>query len=456
MCRNSQGRDCQGGGYIFAITMGSAKAATGRCSWLTLPTANAASRLRKKSRFTERWQNIWYATAGYENHMMCGPSRNSNFSTPSSASCKGDFVKHMVFTWLCILFAGAAMAQHPLQDPVARANQGTVGVITGMEGGTYARTGADLTILDDETIRILPTLGKGSLQNLSDILYLRGINVGFVQADALTYAKQHSMFPNLTESIRYVAKLYDEEIHVLARNDIIKLEDLNGQRVNVDVNGSGSAMTAELLLDALGINAKIEHEKQVTGVQELKRGEIAAIIHVGGAPIPLFADISADTGIHFLPVPLTQALAQTYLPDQFTHDSYPLLVKAGGTVPTIAVGDVMAVFAWPPNSERFNKVSRFVGAFFSKFDQFQHPPRHPKWREVNLTAEVPGWTRFQPAQDWLVRQTTAGTAGAATQSLFNDFLSQVNPGMNGKLTDAAKQELFQQFLAWQRQRAAAR
>lgn len=97
-----------------------------------------------------------------------------------------------------------------------------------------------------------------------------------------------------------------------------------------------------------------------------------------------------------------------------------------------------------------------MGAFFSKFDQFQHPPRHPKWREVNLTAEVPGWTRFQPAQDWLVRQTTAGTAGAATQSLFNDFLSQVNPGMNGKLTDAAKQELFQQFLAWQRQRAAAR
>jgi TRAP-type uncharacterized transport system substrate-binding protein len=159
------------------------------------------------------------------------------------------------------MFAGPAVAQQQPQQPpndaaIARANQGTVGVITGMEGGTYARTAADLTILDDGTLRVLPILGKGSLQNLSDILFLRGVDIGFVQADALTYAKQHNMFPNFTQNIRYIAKLYDEEIHVLARKDITRIEDLNGQRVNVDVNGSGSAMTAEILLDALGIKAK--------------------------------------------------------------------------------------------------------------------------------------------------------------------------------------------------------
>jgi TRAP transporter TAXI family solute receptor len=352
--------------------------------------------------------------------------------------------------------AGPAVAQQRQPDQIARANEGTVGVITGMEGGTYARTGADLTILDDGTLRVLPMLGKGSLQNLSDILYLKGVDVGFVQSDALAYAKQHGMLPNLTQSIRYIAKLYDEEVHVLARKDITRLEDLNGQRVNVDVTGSGSAMTAEILLDALGIKARVEHEKQVNGLQELKHGDIAAIIHVGGAPIPLFADVSTDSGIHFLPLELNQALAQTYLPDKFTHDTYPLLVPADAPVPTIAVGDVMAVFAWPQHTERYNKVNRFVDAFFSKFDQFQQPPRHPKWREVNLTAEVPGWTRFQPAQDWLVRQTTAGTANTASQARFNAFLSQSNSGMPGNLTNAAKEALFQQFLAWDKQRAAAR
>jgi uncharacterized protein len=316
--------------------------------------------------------------------------------------------------------------------------------------------GADLTILDGGGLRVLPILGKGSLQNLSDILYLKGVDIGFVQSDALAYAKQHGMSPNLTQSIRYIAKLYDEEVHVLARKDIARLEDLNDQRVNVDVAGSGSAMTAEILLDALGIKAKVEHEKQVTGLQELKHGDIAAIIHVGGAPIPLFSDVSADSGIHFLPLELNQALAQTYLPDQFTHDTYPLIVPADTPVPTIAVGDVMAVFAWPQRTERYNKVTRFVEAFFSKFDQFQQPPRHPKWREVNLTAEVPGWTRFQPAQDWLVRQTTAGAASTVTQARFNTFLSQSNSGMPGNLTNAAKAALFQQFLTWDKQRSAAR
>jgi uncharacterized protein len=362
-------------------------------------------------------------------------------------------VMHLIAILFWGLLFSPAMAQQ--QPSVVRANQGVVGVITGMEGGTYARTGADLTILDDDTLRVLPTLGKGSLQNLSDILYLRGIDIGFVQADALTYAKQHALFPDLTQNIRYIAKLYDEEVHVLVRKDIARLEDLNGQRVNVDVAGSGSAMTAEILLDAYGIKAKVEHAKQVTGVLELKHGDIAAIIHVGGAPIPLFADVTADSGIHFLPLTLNQTLAQTYLPDRFTHDTYPLLVPADAPVPTIAVGDVMAVYGWAPHTQRYNRVAHFVDAFFGKFDEFQEPPRHPKWREVNLTAEVPGWTRFQPAQDWLAQHTRTANAGPAVQTRFNTFLSQTYPGVNGTLTDAAKEALFQQFLAWDRQRSPA-
>jgi uncharacterized protein len=383
------------------------------------------------------------------------PHRGGRHRAGFNQECAGRIVKYSVVALLSALLAFPAYAQQQPRDQIQHANQGTVGVITGMEGGTYARTGADLTILDDDTLRVLPTIGKGSLQNLSDILYLRGVDIGFVQSDALAYAKQHGMFPGLTQNIRYIAKLYDEEVHVLARKDIARLEDLNNQRVNVDVAGSGSAMTAEILLDALGIKAKVEHEKQVTGVQELQQGDIAAIIHVGGAPIPLLANVSGDSGLHFLPVPINQALAQNYLPDQFTHDAYPALVPADAPVPTIAVGDVMAVFGWAPHTERYNKVAHFVDVFFSKFDQFQQPPRHPKWREVNLAAEVPGWTRFQPAQDWLARQAVAGNADRATQDRFNAFLSR-SPGMPGKMSDAEKQALFQQFLVWNRQQAAAR
>jgi uncharacterized protein len=365
----------------------------------------------------------------------------------------------LVATVLCVMFAWAAMAQQSPQSPVNeinRANEGTVGVIAGMEGGTYTRTAADLTILDSDTLRVLPTLGRGSLQNLSDILYLKGIDIGFVQADALTYAKQHDLFPGLTENIRYIAKLYDEEVHILARKDINQIEDLNGQRVNVDVNGSGSAMTADILLAALGIKASIEHAKQVDGLQALKHGDIAAIIQVAGAPMSLLADAPSNIGLHFLPVTLNQQLAQTYLPAELTHDTYPSLVPTGQSVPTIAVGDVMAVFAWQPHSARYDRVSRFVDTFFSRFDEFLQPPRHPKWREVNLTAEVPGWIRFQPAHDWLMQRLAAGTASATTQGQFDLFLSQTHPSASAQLAESAKETLFRQFLQWSSQHATAR
>jgi uncharacterized protein len=365
-------------------------------------------------------------------------------------------VKLWIAASLVVALNGAALAQtqpQPQPNPVAAANQGTVGVITGMEGGTYARTAADLTILDNEKLRVLPVIGKGSLQNLSDILYLRGIDVGFVQADALTFAKQHNMFPSLAQNIRYIAKLYDEEVHVLARKDITRIEDLKGQRVNVDVVGSGSAMTAEILLKVFGIAATVEHQMQVTGVQELKRGEIAAIIHVGGAPIPLLADVTNETGLHFVPVPIDQTLAQTYLPDQLTHGFYPRLIADDAPVSTLAVGDVMAVFGWQPHTERYDKVARFVDAFFGKFDQFQQPPRHPKWREVNISAEVPGWVRFQAAQDWLARRTTVGFADpASSQSPPN----KTRQGARGRPADAERDASVPQLLGRNGQQPVSR
>jgi len=100
----------------------------------------------------------------------------------------------------------------------------------------------------------------------------------------------------------------------------------------------------------------------------------------------------------------------------------------------------------------YSRVARFVDAFFGKFDQFLQPPRHPKWREVNLTAEVPGWTRFQASQDWLAQHAKSNVAQDTAQARFAAFLSDAKVGTN--LSDTAKEELFRQFLAWDKQRQA--
>ena len=348
-------------------------------------------------------------------------------------------------------FCQGALAQPNLPNdaPVARANAGTVGVISGGIDGTYVRIAADLAaVLDDgQTLRVLPVLGKGSLQNLADILYLRGIDVGIVQSDVLAYAKQRNLYPGIDRSIQYIAKLYDEEVHVLARRDIARLEDLAGKPVNVDVGGSGTAMTASLLFDALGISVQTQNIDEPTAVEKLKRGEIAAVVFVSGRPSRLFSGVPADSGLHFLAVPLTNALAATYLPAELTHASYPNLVGDDAPVPTIAVGSVMAVFAWQPSNERYIKVARFVDAFFTKFPELLKPPRHPKWKDVNLAAKVPGWTRFPPAQDDLARQVVAGHADETLRGQFAAFVART--GVKGPLSDAQTGVMFRQFLDWQ-------
>ncbi|NKE44960.1 TAXI family TRAP transporter solute-binding subunit [Roseomonas frigidaquae] len=301
------------------------------------------------------------------------------------------------------LGAGSALAQPMpgnsitrLNAMAARANAGTVGLIAGGVDGTYIRIAADLAaVLDDgDRVRVIAMIGRGSVQNIADIMVLRGVDLGIVQSDVLAYARRESLFPSVERLIQYVCKLYDEEIHILARPGIESVRDLAGQPVNVDLRGSGTAMTASLVLGALGIEVQEQNAPQDVALERLRRGEIAALVYVAGKPARLFTGIAADSGLRLLPLPAEAALLETYLPSRFTAADYPALVPEGG-IDTIAVGAVLAAYAWPAGSERHRKVSRFIAALNANFDAFLRPPRHPKWREVNLEATVPGWTRFE-------------------------------------------------------------
>ncbi len=324
---------------------------------------------------------------------------------------------------LAALITAPAAAQRtqsgaPALAPAAtttRANAGSIGVISGGVQGTYIRIAADLaTTLDDgDQLRILPIIGRGSVQNIADVLYLRGVDVGIVQGDVLTYLRRERMFPGIEQSIQYITKLYDEEVHLLARADISSIEDLAHQPVNVDLPGSGTAMTASVVFDTLGIPAQLVHYNQAAALDRLKRGEIAALVYVTGKPAALFSSISPDAHLHFLPIAITPGLLETYLPSQLEHDRYPALIPDGAPVETLAVGAVMAVYAWPQKQERYTKVARFVKAFFTKFNRFREPPNHPKWADVNLAAQLPGWTRFPAAQEELQRDFPAPTGTAS-------------------------------------------
>ncbi len=359
-----------------------------------------------------------------------------------------------------LLFAGALpgdAAEQSTSRTIAamreRVNAGTVGIVSGGINGTYIRIAAELAaVLDNgDTLRVLPLVGKGSVQNIADILFLKGVDIGIVQSDVLAYIKRERLYPGVDKSIQYITKLYNEEVHILAGKGIARIADLGGKKVNFDVANSGTAMTASLIFERLKTPIEPVYSDQALALDKLRRGEIAALVYVAGKPASLFRDTRAEEGLHLLALPLDPALLETYLPSQISHADYPTLVPEGDTVDTVAVGAVMAVYNWAPSSERYRKVARFVDAFFEQFPALLEPSRHPKWKEVNLAAQVPDWTRFAPAENWLKRSMVATSGSSPLQRDFTVFLDQSGrAGANGLSDD--REALFEEFLRWQQSR----
>ncbi len=312
---------------------------------------------------------------------------------------------------------GHAMPAIP--DAQVVAPTAVLGIISGGLSGTYIRIAADIAAVFSAKVpdfRVLPIVGKGSLQNISDIMNVRDVDIGIVQSDVLSFLRQNASLHGIETQVCYLAKLYDEEVHVLARDEISAIGDLAGKKVNVDAKGSGTALTASVIFDSLGIKPEVINDDQETALGKLKRGEIAALVYVAGKPARLFSD-AGGTGLHLLAVPLDPTLLQTYLPTRFDHVDYPGLVAEGQSVETVAVGAVMAVYNWRPGTERYVRLSKFVDAFFDNLPALQEPSHHPKWKQVSVTAQVPGWTRFRAAQLWLDRHNavSAPTPHAAAR-----------------------------------------
>ena len=289
-------------------------------------------------------------------------------------------------------------------------NDRVVGIISGGTEGTYIRIAADLAnVLDSPDLRILPIVGRGSLQNLRDVMFLRGVDIGIVQMDAREGLKGENLYEEALKRLRYVARLYNEEVHLLASRDITDVRQLNGRKVNIDTGGSETNLTSRLIFDKLGIKPEFTTYDQASSYERLRAGEIQAAIYVAGRPVRGVAEFQSEGRFHLLAIPFEGELAETYLPARFAASDYPRLIEAGQEIPTLAVGSALVVFNWPERSERYRRAERFVNAFFSRFEELLKPGRHPKWKEVSasLYANLPGWQRFKPAHDWVARLETS-------------------------------------------------
>ena len=331
----------------------------------------------------------------------------------------------------------------PPDAPLSTDGTATLGMMTGGINGTYVQIGSDVAaVASSDTLRIVPLMGKGSLQNLADLLNLRGVDLALVSADAARSDEATRLYPDLRNRVHYIAKLYDQEIHVLAGMDAYTVADLADKTVNVDVVGSGTAVTAPAVFDAMHIAVKLAHDIPAVALEKLKRGEISALVYVDGKPSQLFGSLPPNSGLHLLQLPVSEALLDTYVPGKFTHADYPSLVPQGEDVETWAVPVLLTAYSWPTGTTRYKNLAAFTDLFFSRLPDLLQPPYHEKWRDVNIRATVPGWTRAPYAQRWLDRSgVQAAAVPVATgfeKEAFNEWaagigLTKMTPVQNAQL-----------------------
>src|SRR6202045_1107384 len=289
-----------------------------------------------------------------------------------------------------------AIFQFGSADTKKALNANTVTLLTGTIGGTYVQFGADLaSVLDDHgKLRVLPITGRGSVQSVADILFLKGVDLGIVRADTLDYLEKKGFANDIKKQFTYVTKLYNEEMQVIAPKTVKTLNDLEGKTVSVDLPNGGTFVTALTVFERLGIKANFVYIEQRIAMEKLKNGDLDAVIVVGGKPYLSATTFKNDGRFHLAAVDYSKPLQSDYLPAKLISKDYPNLIPEGETVDTIAVPSVLAAYNWAPNTERSRKLALFVDAFFTKFPALQNPPFHPKWKEVSLSAPLPDWQRL--------------------------------------------------------------
>jgi len=306
--------------------------------------------------------------------------------------------------------AAAAPARNAPLAAKERINAWTVGLAGGFIEGAPLRLAAEIArvVNDEDKLHVLPIVTRGATENVNSLLYLRGIDAAIINTDALDEYK--AQVPFIEQRLVYILNLFPAELHVFVRPEIRSLEDLSGKKVNFNTQGTAAAYSGPLIFSRLGLNVEKMFIPHQVALEQMKRGEISAVVFVTSKPVDAFLKGRWDPGFRFLPVEYDTKFEDYYLPSFIEATDYPSLVAKGERIATIAVPTILAAFNWPQRSDRYRRVARLVDHLFSRLDKLQSAGFDPKWKQVSLHAKVPSLERFRPAQEWLDRPQ-AMTAG---------------------------------------------
>lgn len=317
--------------------------------------------------------------------------------------------------------------------PLAQA-ENAIGLVTGAKTGTYYAFGRDIAQgAAKGGIEVEAKSSEGSLDNIKRINSSENAALGIVQSDVLGFLSR-SKNPDsmrMAANLRMVFPFYNEEVHILARKSIKRFSDLADKRVAIGEEGSGSMLTAINLFSMMNVTpAEMLKVSPAAAVVAVLKGELDAVVFVGGKPVRLFKNLeNLDTSenqkfspmladVHFLPLDDPKMLEE-YKPALITHGDYNFVP---GDVKTIAAQAVLVSYDFSQSKKnRCDRLTALAKSIRDNLPNFKEKG-HPKWKEINLDADTGIWKK-----DICAWPALAGKAGAES-TLGNDLVGVIEQG----------------------------
>lgn len=277
-----------------------------------------------------------------------------------------------------------------------------LGIMTGGPKGTYYQFGLNLKeLVKSRDIRLRVNNSTGSIENLYAVYKRPYTQMGIVQSDVLAFVSRLQSDPilkRIANKTKMVFPLYNEEIHLLGRQDLADFDALEGKRVAIGKEGSGTYLTAKLLFEVSDVKpATMVSIGTDEALAKLKGGDIDAMFYVAGFPVKLFeADVTAGDGLDLLPI-TNKSIVEFYPTAEIPAKTYNWQQK---TINTVAVKAVLVSF----NFRRANceYVGQFARILKENMDWLRENG-HPKWKFVDLEFPLKGWEQYDCVKKYLAR-----------------------------------------------------
>ncbi|WP_030438024.1 TAXI family TRAP transporter solute-binding subunit [Actinoplanes subtropicus] len=217
-----------------------------------------------------------------------------------------------------------------------------VRIATGSRNAVYYALGTALARIIDQDLpntdaSVLVT--AASAENVQLVASGRA-EVGFTQADVLVSGGDSA------PSMVALARVYDDLLHLVVRGDgtIRTLEDLEGKKVSVGAQGSGTVVTVRRLLTVARMNGLDERQLSLDdSVAALTARQIDAFFFSGGLPVAGIKELSAKVPTRLVDLSKWAGdLRKTYS-DVYVVRDVPLSAYQMPAVATVAVPNLLVV-----------------------------------------------------------------------------------------------------------------